>query len=106
MLVEMFSTDEAAENWLVQRRLPHGVCCPEKSSFNVWTGRPLPRPAQEFLRQDRDADTRVEPGLKVWANAIDRLSANLNSVSSMTLSHDMDVTQKIASYLALHIGKM
>ena len=108
-IMKMFSTDEAAEQWIVEQRWPDGPYCPHCGSFNVqadikhssMTHRCRDCPNRPMFSLKTGTVMRGTPlGYRIWAIAIYLLATNLKGVSSMKLHRDLDVTQKTAWYLA------
>ena len=108
-IMEMFSTDEAAEQWIIEQRWPDGPYCPHCGSLNVQAG----IKHASMTHRCRDCPNRpmfslktgtvmkgTQLGYRVWAIAIYLLATNLKGVSSMKLHRDLEVTQKTAWYLA------
>ena len=108
-IMDMFPSDEQAEQWITEQRWPDGPYCPHCGSLNVQSG----IKHSSMTHRCRDCPNRpmfslktgtvmkgTQLGYRVWAIAIYLLATNLKGVSSMKLHRDLDVTQKTAWYLA------
>ena len=105
----IFADNETAEQWFIDRRWPHGVCCPYCGSINVKTGtshKTMPfrcrekQCAKRFSVRSKTVMESSKLGFHVWGMAIFLLSTSLKSVSSMKLHRDLSITQKSAWHLA------
>ena len=109
-VVEMFSTEKAAEEWFIQQRWPAGVNCPFCESFNI-NDRPGYKPQRFYCRAcSKYFSVKVGTVLQSsniplfkWAIAFYLYSTNLKGVSSMKLHRDLGVTQKTAWHMAHRI---
>jgi transposase-like protein len=110
----MFPDDETAEKWIVQRRWPDGVCCPQCGSLNVNTK--AKRKAMPFRCRERACDANFSAktgtfmqssklGYQDWLFAIYLVHTSLKGVSSMKLHRDLGITQKSAWHMAHRIRK-
>lgn len=110
-LMEMFPTDEAAENWFASVRWPNGnPACPFCGSLGVATvasRKPMPLRCKDCRKHFSVKHGTVMQGSKlgyrVWAIAVYLLTTGLKGTSGMKLRRDLDVTQKTAWYLAHRI---
>ena len=111
---QMFPDDATAEAWIVQRRWPTGVCCPQCGSLNVNTG--AKRKSMPFRCRENVCDANFSAktgtfmqsskiGYRNWLFACYLISTNLKGVSSMKLHRDLGVTQKTAWHLAHRVRK-
>ena len=107
--VKIFSDNETAEKWFIERRWPNGVCCVYCGSMNVKTG--LKSKSMRFRCGETQCrkwfsvrtgtvmeDSRLT--LDKWGMAVFLMSTNLKGVSSMKLHRDLGITQKSAWHLA------
>ena len=111
--VQQYGDDEKAEQWLVCRRWPDGMRCPDCDSKNVAKRAPrAKRRTPEYHCNDCKLDFTVKTGtvmhdsklsLNKWAIAFFLFSTNLKGVSSMKLHRDLGITQKSAWHLAHRI---
>ena len=110
--VKTYPTDAKAEEWFIQQRWPHGVCCPFCGSLNVQTGcqHAMPFRCREkacgrkrFSTKTRSVMEGSKLGYQAWLIAMFLVTTNLKSVSSMKLHSDLNVTQKTAWFLAHRI---
>ncbi len=113
-LMKMFSTEDAAREWLESAIWPDGPYCPKCGSLNVKAGishstmthrcRDCPNRPQFSLKSGT-----VMKGTKLdyrdWAIAVYILTTNLKSVSSMKLHRDLEITQKSAWHLLHRLRK-
>ena len=110
----MFPDNETAEEWIVQRRWPQGVCCPQCGSLNVNTK--AKRKAMPFRCREKACDANFSAktgtfmqssklGYQDWLFAIYLVHTSLKGVSSMKLHRDLGITQKSAWHMAHRIRK-
>ena len=111
--VHEFADDAKAEQWLVNRRWPDGIHCPDCDSVNI--GKRSPRKGRktpEYRCNSCKMDFTVKTGtilhdsklpLGKWVLAFFLYSTSLKSVSSMKLHRDLGITQKAAWHLAHRI---
>ena len=113
-LMKMFSTEDAAREWLESVIWPDGPYCPHCGSVNVKAGishstmthrcRDCPNRPQFSLKSGT-----VMKGTKLdyrdWAIAVYILTTNLKGVSSMKLHRDLEITQKSAWHLLHRLRK-
>ena len=111
-LVEIFKRfpdDATAEAWFVERRWPNGIHCPSCGSTYVQTG--AKHKTMPYRCREKECAKRFSPktgtvmegsklGMQTWMIATYLLSTSLKSVSSMKLSHDLDINQRSAWFLA------
>ena len=107
-LMRMFPTDKAAEEWLIERRWPHRVACPDCGSVNVQTGakhRTMPfrcrerQCAKKFSVRTGTVMEASNMGCQTWVFAIYIVMTSLKGVSSMKLHRDLGIGQKAAWFL-------
>ena len=110
----LFPDNATAETWIVQRRWPRGVCCPQCGSCNVNTK--AKRKAMPFRCRERACDANFSAktgtfmqssklGYQDWLLAIYLVHTSLKGVSSMKLHRDLGITQKSAWHMAHRIRK-
>ena len=109
-VVQMFDTEEKAEDWFVAQRWPDGAQCPRCEGFKVSDKQG--RKPQRFHCRDCRRYFSVKTGtvlqdsnisLSKWAIAFHLYSTNLKGVSSMKLHRDLGITQKSAWHMAHRI---
>ena len=109
-VVQMFDTEEKAENWFVAQRWPDGAQCPRCDGLNI-TDKQGRKP-QRFHCRDCRRYFSIKTGtvlqdsnirLSRWAIAFYLYSTNLKGVSSMKLHRDLGITQKSAWHMAHRI---
>ena len=108
--VQKFGTEEAADEWFVSRRWPHGIRCGHCNSDAV-TVRANRKPMPYHCRTCRKyfsvrTGTLLQKSklpLAKWAMAFYLFSTSLKGVSSMKLHRDLGITQKSAWHLAHRI---
>ena len=112
-LTKMFHNEEAAEQWWIQQRWPHGVTCVRCESQNIQERRT--RKPQPYRCRDCRKDFSVKTGtllhnskltLQQWAFAVYQMSTSLKGTSSMKLHRDLDITQKSAWHVGHRIRSM
>ena len=111
--MKMFPDDDAAEAWFMRVRWPHGPACPECGSTNVQTGAAHRMPLRCRERQCRKRFSvrygtvmqSSKLGYQVWAMAIYLCLTSLESVLSMKLHRDLNITRKSAWRLAHRLRK-
>ncbi|MCY3637459.1 MAG: IS1595 family transposase [bacterium] len=109
-LFKMFPTDEAAEQWLIERRWPNRIACVSCGSVNVQTGakhRTMPFRCREkgcakkFSIRTGTVMEASNLGYQTWVFAIYIVTTSLKGVSSMKLHRDLGISQKSA-WFVLH----
>ena len=111
-LFQMFPDDETAERWFEEQRWGGEPVCPHCGSINVQS-RTTKKHAPFRCRDCRKffsvrfgtvmQDSKL--GYQVWAVAIYLVTTSLESVSSMKLHRDLNITQKSAWHLAHRLRK-
>lgn len=111
-LYEMFSTDEAAEQWFVSERWPDGLRCAYCDGERV--GAKGNHPTMPYHCSDCRKFFSVKTGTvmqsskigyRKWALAMYLMTTNVKGTSSMKLHRDIGVTQKTAWHMAHRIRK-
>ena len=109
-LMDMFPSDEVAEDWFIQTRWPNGVACPNCGSTDI--NDQANHPTMPFhcrdCRKFFSAKTGTvmhgsKLGYRKWALAIYIFTTGLKGTSSMKLHRDLGITQKTAWYMAHRI---
>ena len=111
---QLFPTDDAAEQWFIEQRWPHGIACPECGSLNVQTG--AKRKRASFRCREKECGKQFSTktgtfmewskiGYQDWLYALYLIATNLKGVSSMKLHREMKLSQKSAWHLAHRIRK-
>ena len=109
-LLELFGTDEVAEQWFIKSRWPEGLACAYCNGNRV--GRRGNHPTQPFHCLDCMRFYSVKTntvmhssklGYRKWAIAIYLFVAHPKGVSSLQLHRDLGITQKTAWHLGHRI---
>ena len=106
---KQFPNDEAAEQWFIAVRWPHGVTCPHcDATETVKTTHPSMPFRCKKCRKFFSARTGTvmqssKLGYQVWALAMYILNTGIKGTSSMKLHRDFGITQKTAWHLAHRI---
>ncbi len=109
--VRKFDSEQAANDWFVERRWPDGIKCPYCDGPNV-SPRKSNRKTPVYRCNPCKRDFTVKTGtimhdsklkLSTWALAFYLMSTSLKGVSSMKLHRDLGITQKAAWHLAHRI---
>lgn len=107
-LMDMFPTDKAAEQWLIERRWPNRIACVSCGSVNVQTGakhRTMPFRCRErgcakkFSVRTGTVMEASNLGYQTWVFAIYIVTTSIKGVSSMKLHRDLGIGQKAAWFL-------
>ena len=103
-LFTLFPTEDAARDWFVLHRWPHGRTCPRCGSADTTApGGVLaywcPSCRRRFSVTSGTALERTRLPLQKWAIAIYLFTTSLKGVSSMRLHRDLGVTQKSAWFI-------
>ena len=108
-IMNMFATDEIAEQWFINNRWSDGITCPSCSSKNV-SQRTTVKKSWRCKECRKDFSTKTDTlmqgsnlGFRIWAIAIYLLTINLKGVASTKLASDLKITQKSAWHLAMRI---
>ena len=109
-VMEMFSGHAKAEAWFAGLRWPDGVSCPhcQSKSFNY----PASHPSMPYRCRDCGkrfsvrtgtlmANTKL--GYQTWALALYVMVTDIHGTSSLKLSRDLELTQKVAWHLGHRI---
>ena len=112
-LMDLFPTDEAAEDWFASVRWDGGApVCPFCSSARVATiasRKPMPFRCKEcrkhFSVKHGTVMQSSKLGCRVWAIAVYLLTTGLKGTSGMKLHRDLEITYKTAWHLAHRIRK-
>ncbi len=112
-LMEMFPSDEVAEDWFAAVRWTDGEpTCPLCGSHRVATianRKPMPYRCKDcrkhFSVKHGTVMQSSKLGCRVWAIAVYLLTTGLKGTSGMKLHRDLDITQKTAWHLAHRIRK-
>ena len=112
-LMEMFPSDEVAEDWFAAVRWTDGEpTCPLCGSQRVATianRKPMPYRCKDcrkhFSVKHGTVMQSSKLGCRVWAIAVYLLTTGLKGTSGMKLHRDLDITQKTAWHLAHRIRK-
>ena len=110
----LFPNDSAAEAWIVNRRWPESVACPQCDSLNVNTK--AKRKSMPFRCRQKGCDAcfsvktktfmqSSKLGYRDWLFAIYLVTTSLKGVSSMKLHRDLGITQKSAWHMAHRIRR-
>ncbi len=112
-LMEMFPSDEVAEDWFASVRWDGGAAvCPFCAATRVSTianRKPMPYRCKDCRKHFSVKHGTVMQSSKlscrVWAIAVYLLTTGLKGTSGMKLHRDLDITQKTAWHLAHRIRK-
>ena len=110
----LLPNDSAAEAWIVNRRWPESVACPQCDSLNVNTK--AKRKSMPFRCRQKGCDAcfsvktktfmqSSKLGYRDWLFAIYLVTTSLKGVSSMKLHRDLGITQKSAWHMAHRIRR-
>ena len=111
---QLFPDNPAAEAWIVNRRWPQGVACPQCDSRNVNTKakrKSMPFRCREkqcgacFSVKTRTFMQSSKLGYRDWLFAVYLVTTSLKGVSSMKLHRDLGITQKSAWHMAHRIRR-
>ena len=112
-LMEMFPSDEAAEDWFASVRWDGGAAtcplCGSQRVASIANRKPMPYRCKDcrkhFSVKHGTVMQSSKLGCRVWAIAVYLLTTGLKGTSSMKLHRDVDVTYKTAWHLAHRIRK-
>ena len=112
-LMEIFPSDEVAEDWFASVRWENGAAacpfCASERVVSIANRRPMPYRCKDcrkhFSVKRGTVMQSSKLGCRVWAIAVSLLTTGLKGTSGMKLHRDLDVTYKTAWHLAHRIRK-
>lgn len=108
-IIDMFPTDDIAEEWFIKNRWDDCVNCPVCGSLDVNIRTTVKKSWRcKDCRKDFSTKTNTlmqgsNLGFRVWAIAIYLLTTSLKGISSTKLASDLNITQKSAWHLSMRI---
>ena len=109
-VLKMFTDDESAEQWFIERRWRDGIECPHCHSNNIQekskhaTMRHRCRSCRKFFSvRTGTAMQDSKLSYQKWALALYLMATGIKGTSSMKLHRDLGITQKSAWHLAHRI---
>ncbi len=109
-IADMFGDEEAARNWIEEKRWPDGPYCPHCGSLNVKVGVPHPSMTHRCNDCINKSMFTVKIGTimqgsklpyRVWAIGIYLFMTNIKGISSLKLHRELGIGQK-AAWFMLH----
>ena len=107
-LMDMFSTNEKAEEWFIKQRWPKGVSCIYCGSFSVKSHKTHQKWRCTDCRKNFNTKTGTlmqgsNLSYKQWAIAIYLMTTSLKGIASTRLASELGITQKSAWAMAMKI---
>ncbi len=106
-LFELIPNEDAAREWWIASRWPHGITCPKCGSIDIQhraSGKPQPYRCRDCRNDFSPKTGSLMQGsplpYRTWVIAIYILTTGIKGTSSMKLHRDLGITQKSAWFLA------